>query len=235
MFGLHEVPFSIEKERISLSVEQAEEILIYKRKCGDEEVEKFLLAFEGNILINPIEPLQKPKEITPYLLIEFDKKLLVEPKATQKVYIKFPIEIGIFISGKKDFEVLDIVTLAKQKFTLYGDPRSGVICKDWRSDVYSSIPPVDSINEGVIELNISNMTAKWAEVTKSIFNAYGMKIYYNEELVSMKANMKILTKATAETDFIDSPLEQDMNKSLELYTVKKLPITTKKFVMREGL
>lgn len=235
MYGHYNVPLRIEKEGISLSVEKEGEVLAYRRECLGEKVEKVLLAGNGKILLSPVEPLSKPKEITPYLLIEFGRALVVEPKATRKVFIKFPVEIGVFISGNEDFEILDILSLIKQKFTLYGDPKSGVICKHWGSEVHSSIPSVNPIHEGVIELNVTNTSVKWIEVTKAVFNAYGMKIYYGDEMVSMKSNMKIVSEVIAETDFDDSPLEEEMKKSLELYTTRRLPIIVTKFVMEEGI
>jgi len=235
MFGQHKAPFNLQGDGITISVEQKEDTMIYQRNCLDKKVEMLLLTTNGKILINPIEPLQTPKEVTPYLIVEFDRKVLVEPKASKKIYITFPIEIGVFVFGKKEYEILDIVSLARQKFTLYGDPTNGEICKDWCSDVYTSIPNTDPYHEGVVELTIKNELDKWFKVTKAVFNAYGMKIYYNNEKVSMRATMKITTKTTAETDFVDSPLEKNMLKSLELYTIKKIPIMSKKFVMREGL
>lgn len=213
-------------------------MLLYRRESVDEKVEKNLLASTGKILINPIEPLNKPKELTAYLLIEFERTLVVESGATQKIYAKYPLEIGVFISsgkGNENFKILDIFTLMKQKFSLYGDPSSGVICKYWSSAVYSSIPSVNPIHEGVVELSITNTSAKWVEVTKAVFNAYGMKMYYCDNMVAMKANMKIMKGKIAETDFFDSPLETGMKKSLELYTVRKVAIATTKFVMDAGI
>lgn len=235
MFGYYDVPLGIVKEGITLSVEREGEVLLYRRKSVDENVEKILLTRNGKILINPVEPLNKPKELTSYLLIEFERTLVVEPRATRKIYVKFPVEIGVFISGNKNFEILDILTLMKQKFTLYGDPRSGVICKYWGSEVYSSMPSVNPLHEGVMELSITNTTIKWVEVTKAVFNAYGMKMYYSDDMVSMKANMKIMDGKIAETDFFDSALEKGMKKSLELYTVRKLAVVATKCVMGAGI
>ena len=79
------------------------------------------------------------------------------------------------------------------------------------------------------------MTSGWVKLTKVIFNAYGMKIYYRDDLVAMRATMKIVHKHNAETDFINAPLEEGMTKAMELYTAKKLQITTTKFVMEVGL
>ena len=245
MFGYYNVPLELAKEGISVSLESDGEGFMYRSECAGMKVEKIILARTGKVLINPVEPLNTPKVLTSALLIEFEKSLLVEPKATRKIIITYPIEIGVFISAKNaraeqpknaSIELLDILTLAKQKFTLYGNPRKGVICKYWRSKVHASIPAVNPLHEGVIELSITNTTPEWVEVTKAVFNAYGMKIYYNDDLVAMKATMKLLHGHLAETDFVDAPLlEAGMTKSLELYTAKKLPVVITKFVMEEGL
>ncbi|MBE0516473.1 MAG: DUF432 domain-containing protein [Methanophagales archaeon] len=235
MYRYYDAPFKIVKDGISLTLEQEGERLLYRSVYADKRVEKILLADRGKVLINPIEPLNKPRELTSYLLIEFERTLVVEPGSTKSIFVTYPIEIGVFIAGSNQFELIDILTLAKQKFTLYGDPRSGVICKYWKSEVYSSIPAVNPLHEGIIELSITNTTTGWVEVTKAIFNAYGMKIYYNDNLVSMRATMKIMSGRSAETDFVDAPLEEGMKKSLELYTVRRLPVVAPKFVMEVGI
>ena len=243
MFGDYDIPLRFAKDGLSLSVERMEEVLLlYRRESGDEKAEKILPVSTEKILLNPIEPLNKPKALTSYLLIEFETTLVVEPGATQQIYVKYPLEIGVFISsgnGNDDFKIFDIFTLMKPKFTLYGDPSTGVICKYCKSAVYSSIPSVNHIHEGVLELSITNTSTGWVEVTKAVFNACGMNMYYNDYLVAMKANMNIQKKELAETEFSDSPLETGMKKSLKLYTVKqvvkKVAITTTKFVMEEGI
>jgi hypothetical protein len=235
MYGSYELPLEIVREGITLSLVREGDTLLYRSACADKRVEKILLASTGKVIINPVEPLNKPKELTPYLLIEFGRTLMVEPGATRTIFVTYPIELGVFIAQGNHGDLLDILTLVKQKFTLYGDPRSGVICKYWRSEVYSMVPSVDPLQEGVVVLSMTNTTTGWVEVTQAIFNAYGMKIYYNDELVSMRATMKIMSGTLAETDFIDAPLQEGMKKSLELYTARKLPGVGTKFVMEVGI
>jgi hypothetical protein len=79
---------------------------------------------KGKMLLNPVEPLNKPKVLTQYLL-GFGRALVIEPKGAKKIFRTFPIEIAVYISQKGDFEVFDILTLTRQKFTLYGEPRNG--------------------------------------------------------------------------------------------------------------
>ncbi len=235
MFGYHDAPVTIEKDDIFISFERKEDGLLYKRTCRDEEVEKILLTESTKVLINPIEPLHKPKELTPYLLVELERPVVVEPKSTKKIYLKFPIEIGIFIIGREESKSLDILTLMRQKLTLYGEVRGGVICKHYASEVHSSIPVVDPIREGVVELTISNTTARWHEITQVVFNAYGMKIYYNDSTVAFRASMKIHTGGIGEIDFYDSPIYKGMNKSIELYTARRIQVVATKFIMEWGL
>jgi hypothetical protein len=236
MYGYHDIPLRLEQEGITLSLEQEGESLLYRSVSPTGELEKMLLARAEQVLINPVEPLHRPKELTSNLLIEFERSLLVEPGATRKIFVTFPVEIGVFVIGEgNSHEVLDILTLAVQKFTLYGDPRTGVICKYWPSHVSPALPTVNPLREGVMELTLINSHTDWAEVTRAVFNAYGMKIYYSDSLVSMRASIKIMPRRLAETDFQDAPLVEGMTKSVELYTSRKLQVVPSKFVMEAGL
>jgi hypothetical protein len=235
MFGYHEMPLQIEQDGISLSLQKQGDSLIYKRSCLEQEIEKTLLTGTGKILLNPVEPLNKPKAVTQLLLIEFEKSLVLKPRVKRTIFVTFPIEIAACISSKKELEVIDIFSLSRQKFTLYGDPQNGVICKYWKSPVSSTAPRLNTLQEGFIELALVNANSAWVELTKAVFDAYGMKLYYNDSMVSMKASMEIKSRQIAETNFIDAPFQKGMSKSLEVYTARKLSILTTKFIMEHGL
>jgi hypothetical protein len=235
MFGYYDVPLSIAQDGISLSVQQEGENFVYRRECRGESAEKFLLAVPGKILLNPVEPVNKPKSLTSYLLIEFEKTIQIEPKGTKKIFLTFPVEIAVYVSANEEFEVVDAFTLVRQKFTLYGDPINGMICKYWKSAIYTTMPSLNHIQAGILELTVANTTTGWIELTKAVFNAYGMKIYYDGEKVSMRAYMKLKSAQTAEAEFIDEPLAEGMAKSLEIYTERKLSVNKKKFIMEFGL
>lgn len=235
MYGYHDIPLKIDDKGISISVDKDGEGMLYSRRCCEQEMEKVLLVDEGQILINPVEPQQKPKTLTPYLLIEFEKPVVIEPREKKRVYLKFPIEIGVFITGPEDYKVLDVFTLMNQKFTLYGEVREGIICEHWKSPASQTVPSVDPLREGVVELFINNAVSRWVEVNQVVCNAYGMKLYYSQTMVAMRANMKINTPMVAEVDFSDSPMYQGMTKAVELYTARKIKIATTKYVMEWGL
>jgi hypothetical protein len=125
--------------------------------------------------------------------------------------------------------------MSKQKFTLYGEPKNGVICKYWKSEVYETMPAPDPMHEGILELNLSSSSADWEQVTKAVFNAYGMKVFYSSHLVGMKAKMKVEDDGIAETEFQDSSPERGMRKSLEAFPARKLSMVATNFIMEYGL
>ena len=51
-----------------------------------------------------------------------------------------------------------------------------------------------------MELTLRNVTSDWVSISKAVFSAYGMKLYYADD-VFMKARMDIRSKSTAETSF----------------------------------
>lgn len=235
LYGYHNIPFDIQEEGITLHAKSEKDSLHYIREFNEEKIEKLILTKNQKILINPIEPLHMPREITPYLLVKPENPIVIEPKTRRSIYMKFPIEIGVFIIGAEEYNVLDIMTLVRQKLTLYGEIRGGVICKFWKSEIFDSIPQVDPIKEGVMELTINNTTARWHEITQPVFNAYGMKLYYHDKTVSMRAGLKIYTGGIGETEFFDTPIYKGMSKSIELYTARMIPVKSPKFIMEWGL
>nr|WP_321497907.1 DUF432 domain-containing protein [uncultured Methanolobus sp.] len=237
MFEIYHPPFTEKTEDTEIIVEKQGDDLVYKRLFrGHEEKELVLLNNDGDIVINPIEPVNLPESITSYLLIEFKRSAIIRPGDKRKIYLKFPVEIGVFISDKSgNHEVIDIFTFNKIKYTLYGSHTQGLICRYWESDIYADEPDTDNLYEGFIELEISNESSHQMEITKAIFNAYGMKIYFGDQRLGMKASMRIINKLLAETDFTTYPTTSRFKRSIELYTARKLAITTTKGIMEFGL
>ncbi|TQD27660.1 DUF432 domain-containing protein [Methanolobus vulcani] len=238
MFEIYHPPFTTVTEDTEIIVEKQGDDIIYKRLFkGDEEKELVLLNNDGNIVINPIEPVNLPESITSFLLIEFKRSAIIRPGDKKKIYLKFPTEIGVFVTDKsgKNYEVIDVFTLNKIKYTLYGSHTQGMICRHWESDIYTDEPDTDNLYEGFIELSISNESNHQMEITKAIFNAYGMKLYFGDTRLGMRASMRIINKLLAETDFSTYPTTSRFKRSMELYTTRKLAITTTKGIMEFGI
>lgn len=233
MYGRYDYSFHFSTDFINAGIEPFGSFFRYYRQIpGEGCVEKNILSGIGKIVVNPVEPLNLPKEVTNYLEIEF-KPLFVEPFSEKEIYLLFPIEIAVFVDAKDDIEILDIFSLRKPKYSLYGAPSEGVVTRWVFSDVFVSIPEVNRNMQGVLKLNIDNPTKEWVEISRVVFESYGMKIYYGD-IVSMNARMKIISKNIAETEFFDRPLQARQNKSIELYTARDLPVVKRGFLMEWG-
>jgi uncharacterized protein len=235
VFGSFEPPLSITMDDLSLSMVTEDGTVSYTREQGKELVEKTLLSEKCRIMIHPVEPVNLPRNITSYLLVEFDRPLMVPPRSSSLVYLTFPVEIGVFVAGGKEVDVVDIFSFVRPKFTQYGDLTRGYICRYWRSAVTTQIPETDPLKDGVLHLEVSNPTQEWVELTKVVLNTYEMKIFFADDLVSAKAVTRILKEGMAEADFIDSPTRKGMEHSIELFKSRKNTVMSRKFVMEGGL
>jgi hypothetical protein len=94
-----------------------------------------------------------------------------------------------------------------------------------------------------MELTLRNTTSEWASISKAVFSAYGMRLYYDAD-VFMRARMDLRSKDTAETGFelqhISGDLRSDYPKdqitykeSIEIYN-RKLDFVPMNFDMRFG-
>jgi len=233
-WGPHKVPVKLSFEDVSLAVEKNEAGMHYRRVSDGGEFEKMVLAEKGRFFLSPVEPFHKPVGISTHLLVEFTQPVLLEPRASRNVVVTFPLELASAMAQKQDrAKVLEIYSLSPTKFTLYGSIRSGLICRYWKSEVYSKLPAVNPVREGIMEINVQNTSVRWAEINKAAFSAQGMKIYFNPYLVSLKASVKIINDYSAETSFIDEPLRKGMDKALEQFTPRLIGVPAKT-LMEEG-
>ncbi len=235
MFGRHHYPITIDHDKIQIELKSEEKAIRYSRTCNDDNLVKDLFIEKAEFFIEPVEPMLLPEKITSNLLIEFENTILIEPKSSITIYLTFPIEIAAYTKHKKEIRRIDVFSLSRKKYTLYGDPEDGVLCKYWKSKVYNSIPKIEPFQEGIMALHIDNPNTEWCEIGQAVFNAFGMKIYYTDELVSLVAKMKVRDGFDAETSFQNKPIKPLMMKSQEMFLSAKLAVGTGKFVMEHGL
>ncbi|MEM0215669.1 MAG: DUF432 domain-containing protein [Archaeoglobaceae archaeon] len=235
MYGIYKLEdLSIEFQELRIKAEKYNDYYCYFRTFRDSKVEKLIFS-DAEVYVNPVEPVNLPKNITNYLYIGFRKPVLIAPVSKAEIYLTFPIEIGVIIKKNGEFEDIDVFSFLNAKYTLYGEPKGGVIARYWESEVFGKIPEVEPFKEGIMKLRISNLSNSWCEVSKAVFDVYGMKIYYNKNAVSSVAEMRIHSRRVADTSFFDEPLFGDMKKSIELYSARTIPILSTKFTMEWGL
>jgi uncharacterized protein len=233
-WGPHKLPVRFEFDGFSGSLDQSGEGFLYRREYLHVKLEKTILAGKSSIYFCPAEPFHYPEEVSQHLLINIDQPVLLEPRATTKIFLTFPIEIALVLARKRSSEtVLDLISLLQPKLTLYGNIKDGLVCRYWKSNVHETIPRVNPIREGVMQLTISNSGNRWAEIKQALFSARAMKIYYNPHLVALQAVMKLSNELSAETAFIDEPLKTGMKKAPEQFSARRLSLPGR-LLMEEG-
>lgn len=234
VYGTYGFEATIGGDQITLTVTRRSGMVEYSRNCAGSMVKKHLASEGGRIIVNPVEPVNLPEEVTRFLELRFEP-LLLEPSSRQTVYLTFPVEIGVFVATQEDAHLLDIFSLNRPRYSLYGLPDWGYITRWYQSALHHEIPATDPLREGVLALEIRNDASTWVEVSRAVFDSVGMKIYYHS-FVSMWAEMRVINSTVAETNFFDRPLVRGMTRSLEHYTVLKIPgLHREEFLMDAGL
>lgn len=236
LFGKFAVPAEYRQDELALSVSEQAGRTHYQRGLAGDSVEKFLHDSSFELVVHPIEPVQIPNRVATHLLLHLETAHVIGPKSEDTIYLTFPVEIAVIaVKKNKSHKTIDVFSLSQSKLTLYGSPRDGKLCKYWSSGTFTAVPPVDPLREGVLELTVKNGSTEWIELNQVVLNAFGIKIYYNNELVSMRGKMDIFSHHLAETDIVDSPLKKGMKKAHEVYQPKLLNIVSTKFTMEAGL
>lgn len=229
MFGRYDYSLAIDDGILKLGVQQRDGLYIYYRELlGEPRKEKVLGGEPENVqlIIHPVEPISVPKQISLFLEIAFDP-IVIPPSAERTIFLTFPIEFGVFLESGSIIGVLDTFSYVPAKYSLYGTPKTGVITKYHQSQVYAEIPVVDSKRSGVLQLIIVNPLQEFMEVSRAVFEAYGMVLYFDPHLITMQAQMTIHSSLVAETRFYDSPLRSTMQKGIEILKAKKVPMVGK--------
>ncbi len=233
MFGTYDLDTRLTEQDIELSVTGEGRRKRYYRRVGNDEVEKYINADRGKLIVCPVEPVNAPDDsVSEHLLIELERPLIIEPGSTDAFFLRFPIEIGVFLIDPTDVERIDLFTLTHPKYTLYGPPESGVVCKWWKSDVYGEGPQVDRLFEGVLKVTITNNYHEWMELEKVVFRAFDMKIFYNSHAY-MDARLVIEKRTIGETSFKDRK-PKGMHRAVDIYQAKGLKKLEKSYVIEWG-
>ena len=233
VFGEYELNFNLKEEGIELSIKGKGKRKRYYRNLDGDEIEKFIYAESGKLVVCPVEPVNLPKiGVAEHLMIEFDKPLIIEPGVKDSFFVKFPVEIGIFLVDKKDIERIDIFTKTRAKYILYGPPENGIICRWWKSKSYNDMPEVNKLQEGIMKVEVENNYHEWLEMKRIVFRAFDMKLFYNE-YAYMHSYLNILKKTMGETAF-NKRKPKNMKESIDIYLAKGIKRIEKKFIMEWG-
>jgi hypothetical protein len=220
VFGEFPPPYRYERGDLSLSLEMTEGHYLYRRDLAGDRTEKAISPGLSRLLVHPVEPFNTGPEKVNHLELEFPP-LILEPGATETFFLTFPIEVGVFVEGLRETEVLDVFSLDRPKFSLYGSPHQGVITRFARTGRHRDVPPVDGIREGVLKLALRNSLPLWTRVSRIVMDEAQTHLYVSE-FAAMMAMMRITGAEVAEVTGVDRPLKGGMSRAHDLFTARKI-------------
>ncbi|HMA04835.1 MAG TPA: DUF432 domain-containing protein [Methanomicrobiales archaeon] len=241
MFGEFTPPYRFETDGLSLSLEMKEGHYQYMRDLAGEQSEKAISVGLSRLLVHPVEPFNTGPGAVTHLEIEFPS-LILEAEATETFFLTFPIEVGVFVEGIRDTEVLDVFSVDQPKFSLYGSTHRGAITRFARSERHREAPSVDPTREGILKLALRNTLPEWVRVSRIVLEEAQIHLYVGES-AAMMAMMRIAGPNMAEITGVDRPLKGGMNRAHDLFTTRRLlrlgssrlpGMERKGFLMEEG-
>ncbi|QLH06973.1 DUF432 domain-containing protein [Nitrosopumilus ureiphilus] len=196
-------------------------VFSYIRKDVEDNIVKKIIPVSSSKLtieLSPVRPLNYPARRTSYMYLDFETPIFLSEGSAASVFVRCPIEIGIFLihDGHKDsLDWVDCEPL-NSRFCLYGTPESGTLCKYAPSEIVESYDDSIPFTNGVLKIDIKNDLDKGLTVSKIVFPITDNSVYYKNSkaifdslkaVLKKKLTLEILdvTSQSIETDWTKSP------------------------------
>ncbi len=126
----------------------------------------------------PMYPVLLPDRITTYIMVYLEEKLHVPTRDELDIYIKIPVDLAVYAVGiYHKFSLVDVFSITRIKYCLYGPPDRGIIARYAVSKIYFRKPVVKP-GEAIVKIHIRNKYDSWVEIGKILLDAQILKLYY---------------------------------------------------------
>lgn len=175
--------FGVIEDKVSINnhvivVEKEGEIAHYYRYVnGEVRVSKTIVKPVRFELV-PFYPVMLPIRFTNYILVELSRNILVPSKGEVTIYVKIPVNLAVYAYGRhRRFKIIDVFSINKIKYTLYGIPDRGIVARYWRSPPNVDLPE-PMMGEAIALVNIRNRYDGWVEIGKILLDSQILRLYY---------------------------------------------------------
>lgn len=190
----------------------------YSRRDAGGTIEKMIPSESGQVSIEvaPIRPLNYPARRTSHMYLELDREIYLGGGAAASVYVRCPIEIGVFLAGQGR-DSLDWIACNKagSRFGLYGPPDTGLLCKHARAQLASGYADSEPYSDGVMRIVIENTLKSGQAVSKVVFPITDNSVYYDGDRAAFDGIHVTLKKrgSVGVADITVEPAEAGWQKS----------------------
>lgn len=195
-------------------------VFSYVRKDAEDNILKKIIPVISSDLtleLCPIRPLNYPAYRTSHVYLDFESPVFLSEGSAATVFVRCPIEIGVFLVHGKHKDSLDWFTCdpINSRFCLYGSPESGTLCKYTNSEIVESYDDSIPFINAVLKIDIKNTLDRGFTITKIVFPIIGNSLYYkNSKATIDPLSATLKKKLTLEIIDVDAaPMQTDWAKS----------------------
>jgi len=154
----------------------------YQRIENENIVIEKILASDGPLLLGifPVAPLNLPAEYATHMMLKLTSPIVLDPKSHVDAYLTMPIEIAVVRSTTTDVQMVDVFSLGKIKYALYGIPENGIICRYYETKINPEIPKTAPYKEAALRVHFHNYTDKINTISRLVFPIKGADFYYRK-------------------------------------------------------
>jgi|SRR5579884_97877 hypothetical protein len=163
----------IGENRIVFGNKSGSHSFLYQRYVADKLVSNItVVSHESPAVIGifPAAPVLTPKRISRNLCLKFKSPVIVDQKSVAELYTKMPVEIAVYRQHREEEMLIDAFSLQSPRYTLYGSPESGVLCRYDEVEVSTlrdDIKP-EKYKEALVRVRIRNDIHNVIKVTKIV-------------------------------------------------------------------
>ena len=206
---------------VTIKIEKiGEHVFSYFRKDTEDNLLKKVIPVSSSELtveISPIRPLNYPARRAAHVYLDFETPIFLSEGSAASVFVRCPVEIGIFLVHDGHKDSLDWVDCEPQnaRFCLYGSPESGTLCKYAPSEIVDSYDDSSAYTDGIIKVDLKNDLDKGLTISKIVFAANDVSVYYKNSKAKFDS-LKVVLKKKLTIEILDvttEPIQTDWVKS----------------------
>jgi len=222
-YGIYTISDNLELifPNIEIKIERiGEHVFSYIRKDAEDNILKKIIPISSSDLVLelcPIRPLNYPAHRTDHMYLDFESPIFLSEGSAATVFVRCPIEIGVFLVHGDHKDSLDWFTCdpVNSRFCLYGSPESGTLCKYTTSEIVESYEDSISFFNAVLKIDIKNELDRGFTISKIVFPITGNSLYYeNSHAIIDSLSATLRKKLTLEIIDVDAKtIQTDWTKS----------------------
>lgn len=234
-YGLYDVDESLELHLPNTEIrikKISKNVYSYSRHNSDDDLIEKIIPIKSSkfqIELCPIRPLNFPARRSSHMYLNIDTPIFLSENSSATVFLRCPIEIGVFFVHDEHKDSLDCFTCdsLNSRFCLYGPPESGTLCKYAETEIVESYTDSIPFINAVLKVNIQNELPKGLSIDKIVFPMSDTSLYYQDSKAIIDSLHAVLKKKLTlelidvdsekiQTDFTLSPTYE------KIETVKRL-------------